>query len=206
MSYREPRLPSYPPGGPTAINSARPQRPPHAPLTQRMRTGHWIAIDCVVAAFSALFVLISVHRAFYGSGQMWLAIGLLMAAGVFIPVALRRRAPVMAFGGLLILAVLFGDMATGFLFPGAAVAAVSLVFLSAAYVLYTVTVTSSKRTGGAGLALGLALLVFIGGTARTRSEGAPAELVPVGLASVIAWMTGYSVRQRRLYLGRVEQQ
>ena len=92
------------------------------------------------------------------------------------------------------------------MFPGAAIAAVSLVFLSAAYVLYTVTVTSSRRTGGAALALALALLVFIGGTGRGRSEGAPAELVPVGLASVIAWMTGYSVRQRRLYVVRLQQQ
>jgi signal transduction histidine kinase len=206
MSYREPRLPPYPPGGPTAITSARPQRPPHAPLTQRMRTGHWIAIDCVVAAFSALFVLIAVHQAFARSAQMWLAIAMLTAAGVFIPVALRRRAPVPAFGALLILAVLFGDMARGLMFPGAAITADSLIFLSAAFVLYTVTVTSSRRTGGAALALALALLVFIGGTGRGRSEGAPAELVPVGLASVIAWMTGYSVRQRRLYVVRLQQQ
>ena len=204
QSYREPRLPSYPPGGPTA--GGRVPRPPHAPLTQRMRDGHWIAIDCVVAAFAALFVLISVHQAFLNTDQMWLAIGLLMAAGVFFPVALRRRAPVMAFGALLILAVLFGDMASGFMFPGAAITAVSLVFLSAAYVLYTVTVTSSRRTGGAALALALALLVFVGGTGRGRSEGAPAELVPVGLASVIAWMTGYSVRQRRLYVVRLQHQ
>jgi signal transduction histidine kinase len=204
MSHREPRLPSYPPGGPGA--AARMQRPPHAPLSQRMRDGHWIAIDCVVAAFAALFVLVSVHQAFLDSNQMWLAIGLMMAAGVFIPVALRRRAPVLAFGGLLILAVLFGDMARGFMFPGAAITADSLVFLSAAYVLYTVTVTSSRRTGGAALALALALLVFIGGTGRGRSEGAPAELVPVGLASVISWMTGYSVRQRRLYVVRLQQQ
>jgi signal transduction histidine kinase len=204
LSYREPRLPSYPPGGPTAVGRA--PRPPHAPLSQRMRDGHWIAIDCVVAAFAALFVLVSVHQAFLDSNQMWLAIGLMMAAGVFFPVALRRRAPVMAFGGLLILAVLFGDMARGFMFPGAAITAVSLVFLSAAYVLYTVTVTSSRRTGGAALALALALLVFVGGTGRGRSEGAPAQLVPVGLASVIAWMTGYSVRQRRLYVVRLQQQ
>jgi signal transduction histidine kinase len=203
LSHREPRLPSYPPGGPTAVGSGR---TPHAPLSQRMRTGHWVAIDCVVAAFAALFVLISVHQSFMDSNQMWLAIGLLMAAGVFFPVALRRRAPVMAFGGLLILAVLFGDMATGFMFPGAAVTAISLVFLSAAYVLYTVTVTSSRRTGGAALALALALIVFVGGTTRNRSEGAPSELVPVGLASVIAWMTGYSVRQRRLYVVRLQQQ
>ena len=97
-----------------------------------MRAGHWVAIDCVVAAFAALLVLISVYQSFIDSNQMWLPIGLLMAAGVFFPVALRRRAPVMAFGGLLILAVLFGDMATGFMFPGAAVTAISLVFLSAA--------------------------------------------------------------------------
>jgi hypothetical protein len=202
MSYREPRLPSYPPGGPSAITPARTQRPPHAPLTQRMQTGHWIAIDCAVAAFAALLVLFSVRQAFMHSAQMWLAVAMLTAAGVFIPVALRRRAPVPAFGALLILAVLFGDMARGLMFPGAAVTADSLIFLSAAFVLYTVTVTSSKRTGGAALALALALLVFIGGTARGRSDGAPGELVPVGLASVIAWMTGYSVRQRRLYVVR----
>src|SRR5579859_1869485 len=163
-----------------------------------MQNGHWIAIDSVVGGFAALLVLISVRQAFMNTDQMWLAIGLLTAAGVFIPVTLRRRAPVAAFGALLILAVLCGDMARGLLFPGAAVTADSIIFLSAAYALYTVTVTSSRRTGGAALALALALLVFIGGTGRGRSEGAPAELVPVGLASVIAWMTGYSVRQRRL--------
>ena len=206
LSHNEPRLPSYPPGGPGAVTPARPQRPPHAPLTQRMQTGHWIAIDCVVGGLAALLVLFSVRAAFMNSDQMWLAIGMLTAAGVFIPVTLRRRAPVPAFGALLILAVLFGDMARGLLFPGAAVTADSIIFLSAAYVLYTVTVTSSRRTGGAALALALALLVFIGGTGRGRSEGAPAELVPVGLASVIAWMTGYSVRQRRLYVVRLQQQ
>jgi signal transduction histidine kinase len=171
-----------------------------------MQTGHWIAIDCAVAAFAALLVLLLVRQAFLHSAQMWLAVAMLTAAGVFIPVALRRRAPVPAFGALLILAVLFGDMARGLMFPGAAVTADSLIFLSAAFVLYTVTVTSSKRTGGAALALALALLVFIGGTARGRNEGAPGELVPVGLASVIAWMTGYSVRQRRLYVVRLQQQ
>jgi signal transduction histidine kinase len=208
MAHNEPRLPSYPPGGPSAAAAApaRPQRPPHAPLTQRMQTGHWIAIDCVVGGLAALLVLFSVRAAFMNTDQMWLAIGLLTSAGVFIPVTLRRRAPVPAFGALLILAVLFGDMARGLLFPGAAVTADSIIFLSAAYVLYTVTVTSSRRTGGAALALALALLVFIGGTGRGRSEGAPAELVPVGLASVIAWMTGYSVRQRRLYVVRLQQQ
>ena len=138
---------------------------------------------------------------------MWLAIGLLMAAGVFIPVALRRRAPV---HGVRRPAhprrPVRGHGARAACSPARRSTADSLIFLSAAYVLYTVTVTSSRRTGGAALALALALLVFIGGTGRGRSEGAPAELVPVGLASVIAWMTGYSVRQRRLYVVRLQQQ
>jgi signal transduction histidine kinase len=203
-SYREPRLPSYPPGGPTAVGPARAQRPPHAPLTQRMRAGHWTAIDCAVAAVAALFVLIAVAHSFMG--PIWMPIGLLTAGGVFIPVALRRRAPAMAFGGLLILAVLFGDMATGFIYNNARTTVVALIFLSAAYVLYTVTVTSSRRTGGAALALALALLVFVGTTGRSRDNNAPAALTPVLLASVIAWMTGYSVRQRRLYVVRLQQQ
>ena len=202
--YREPRLPSYPPGGPGAVAPGRGQRPPHAPLTQRMRTGHWIAIDCAVAGFAALFVLIAVAHSFMG--PVWMPIGLLTGAGVFIPVALRRRAPAMAFGGLLILGVLFGDMSTGFSNGNSRTAVVALIFLSAAYVLYTVTVTSTRRTGGAALALALALLVFVGGTGRSRDQGAPAALIPVGLASVIAWMTGYSVRQRRLYVVRLQQQ
>ena len=103
--------------------TTRPQRPPHAPLTQRMGTGHWIAIDCVVAAFSALFVLISVRQAFMHTPRCGWRSRLLTAAGVFIPVALRRSAPVLAFGALLILAVLFGDMARGLMYPGAAITA-----------------------------------------------------------------------------------
>jgi signal transduction histidine kinase len=202
LSYREPRLPSYPPGGPAGPSRA--QRPPHAPLTQRMRTGHWVAIDCAVAAFAALFVLIAVAHSFIG--PVWMPIGLLTAAAVFLPVALRRRAPAMAFGGLLILGVLFADAASGFYYDNTRTVVVALIFLSAAYVLYTVTVTSTKRTGGAALALALALLVFVGGTGRSRDQGAPGALIPVGLASVIAWMTGYSVRQRRLYVVRLQQQ
>jgi len=182
------------------------QRPPHAPLTQRMRTGHWIAIDCVVAAISALLVVLAVNQVFMGTGHLWVPLSLLVGAAVFIPVALRRKAPVLAFGALLILGVLFSGTSSRIMFAGSVIVTVALIFLSAAYVLYTVTVTSTKRTGAAALALALALIVFVGGTARPRDEGALGALVPVGLASVITWMTGYSVRQRRLYVVRLQQQ
>ncbi len=121
-----------------------------------------------------------------------------MAVGVFVPVALRRRAPMVAFGGLLVLAVLLSGMA---------VAAAAVVFIAAAYVLYTVTLTSSKRTGVAALGLVLVLMVIITTTGRDHPAvvlGGP--YAPVALANVLAWTVGYSVRQRRLYVIRLQQQ
>jgi signal transduction histidine kinase len=164
-----------------------------------MRTGHWIAIDFVVAAFAALFVVATVHPyVLMHPGQAWFPIALLVAAGVFVPVALRRRAPMMAFGGLLVLAVMLS---------GLAIAAATVIFVAAAYALYAVTLTSSKRTGVAALGLVLALMVIITTTGRDRPPfvlgGAYAA---VALANVLAWTIGYSVRQRRLYVVRLQQQ
>ena len=83
-----------------------------------------------------------------------------------------------------------------------------MVFLAAAFVLYTVTVEGRKRTGAAALGLMLAVLVFLtvmAGSGPAHGEAAGA-FVPVALANVIAWMTGYSVRQRRLYVVTLQQQ
>jgi signal transduction histidine kinase len=203
MSYprREPRLPSYPPGGSAAVPAApsRAPRPPHPPLTQRMRTGHWIAIDFVMAAFTALLVvgLVRSSGVMYPGRPLFL-VGLLVAAGVFVPVALRRRAPTMAFGGLLILAVMLSGMT---------IAASAVIFLAAAYTLYAVTLTGSKRTGVAALGLVLALMVVITATGHHHPPfGLAGAYAPVALANVLAWTTGYSVRQRRLYVVRLQQQ
>ena len=164
-----------------------------------MRTGHWIAIDCVVAAFVAVFVLAAVRPDTVTTpGQGLFPIGVLVAAGVFVPVALRRRAPMMAFGGLVVLAVMLS---------GLTMAAAVVIFLAVAYALYAVVLTSSKRTGLAALGLVLGLMVIITTTARDRPPivlgGAYA---PVALANVLAWTVGYSVRQRRLYVVRLQQQ
>jgi hypothetical protein len=64
---------------------------------------------------------------------------LLLGVAVFVPVALRRLAPVAAFGALIILGVLLA--AEGFA-PG-------IVFLAAATVLSLVTATRNRRAGGA---------------------------------------------------------
>ena len=190
---REPgAYPAYP-------GSAEP-RPSRPPLTKRMRPVHWIAIDCVVGAFLAIIDGAQTGRSFPGGQAKWPLVLLFMAV-VFIPVALRRRAPNTAFGALLVLGVLMDRLSA---------AATATVFLGAAFVLYTVTVEGRKRTGAAALGLMLAVMVFLtvaGTTSRPRGgDAAGAVFVPVGLASVLAWMTGYSVRQRRLYVVTLQQQ
>ena len=173
---------------------------PSPPLTKRMRPVHWIAIDCVVAAFLAIIDGAQFGRNFPGGQARWPLVLLFMVV-VFIPVALRRRAPNTAFGALLILGVLVAKLSP---------AVTATAFLGAAFVLYTVTVEGRKRTGAAALGLVLAVMVFLaaaGSTGRPLgNDAAGAVFVPIALANVIAWMTGYSVRQRRLYVVTLQQQ
>jgi signal transduction histidine kinase len=163
-----------------------------------MRLIHWVAIDCVAGGFIAVSnAAVAVHN--FPSGRVRILLVLLFLVAVFIPVALRRRAPATAFGALVILGVLLSGLAP---------AVTGATFLAVAYVLYTLTVEGRRRTGAAALGLVLAILVFIGvtgGPPRARPAAA-GEFVPVALANVIAWMTGYSVRQRRLYVVTLQQQ
>src|ERR1700748_545237 len=89
--------PAYP-----GSEQARPARPP---LTKRMRPPHWIALDCLVGGFLALCsAAVTSQNIPRADGRIPLV--LLLMAVVFIPVALRRRAPTTAFGALVILGVL----------------------------------------------------------------------------------------------------
>src|ERR1700753_3602135 len=113
--------PAYP--GPVAPSPARP------PLTKRILRWHWITIGCVVGGFIALIDTAAFGKDLHWQGK-WPVI-LLFLVVVFIPMALRRRAPTTAFGALLILGVLLARMRPEV--PGT-------IFGGAAYVLYTVTV------------------------------------------------------------------
>jgi signal transduction histidine kinase len=199
---------SYPADGESSAYPAYPgtgdSRPARPPLTKRMRTGHWIAIDCAVALFAAICEAAVVSHNFV-TDHARLPLVLVFMAAVFLPVALRRRAPVTAFAALLILGVLLARLSP---------AVPAAVFLAATYVLYTVTVQARKRTGAASLALLLAVMIglAIAGTTPSGPGSVRANsidtgvFVPVGLAGVIAWMTGYSVRQRRRYVVTLQQQ
>jgi len=189
----------------------RPGRPQRPPLTKRLRTGHWIAIDCVVAAFATLFVVAVARQGMIQAGPTFgptqavvaprsaFPVVLLLAPGTFVPIALRRRAPVLAFGVLITLAsiVITADQNVRGV----------LLFLGAAYVLFTVTVTSSRRTGVAALALGIGVMTIVLVLDQQAASALDSGIVvPVAFAMVIAWIIGYSARQRRLYIVTLQHQ
>jgi len=193
MSYPRPEppaLPAYPDAGP-----GRPSRPPRPPLTKRMRRGHWIALDCVAGGLAAVAEMALVGQR---PGIVAVPAVLLLGVAVFVPVALRRLAPVAAFGALIILAVLLA--AEGFA-PG-------VVFLAAAYVLYLVTATSNRQTSGAalGLALVVMVLIMLADHRVSRNSGAAGLLIPAAFALIVCWIAGYSMRQRRLYAQMLQEQ
>jgi signal transduction histidine kinase len=169
-----------------------------APLTKRMRPGHWMAIDYAVGAAAALSAMFVLSRSIGTPPRLVAPTSVPLAAMVFFPVGLRRRGPVIAYGVLIAAAVITA---------GAGVAASILVFLAAAYVLYLVTVTSNRQTGAAALALALAAIgLIVVADKQLRGDGAGAAYLPIVFAEVIAWMTGYSVRQRRLYAQTLQHQ
>jgi signal transduction histidine kinase len=166
-----------------------------------MRPWHWMALDFMVGTVAGLSGMLAVVHAGAAatvqSGPVTIVQSvplptvalpprLLLAAMIIFPVGLRRRYPVQAFCALIVLAVLAAAAS-----PGGS----SVMFLAAAYVLYTVTVARNKQTGVAALTLALAVItvtVLLG----HHSNGV---YVVAAFALIIAWMTGYSVRQRRLY-------
>jgi hypothetical protein len=195
---------AYPRREPQPLPTYRPEgspRAPKPPLTKRMRRGHWIALDCAVAAIATVIVVAVVAHAEAGgprANRLEIPAALVVGAWVFVPVGLRRRAPVTAFGALVILAVLVAGSNT----VGAA-----LILLAAAYVLYLVATTSNRQTGAAALGLALAVMLLIAVfDHRIRFDGGAGPFVPVAFALVFAWMIGYSVRQRRLYAVTIQEQ
>jgi signal transduction histidine kinase len=160
-----------------------------------MRRGHWIALDCVAGGLAAVAEMALVGQR---PGIVAVPAVLLLGVAVFVPVALRRLAPVAAFGALIILAVLLA--AEGFA-PG-------VVFLAAAYVLYLVTATSNRQTSGAalGLALVVMVLIMLADHRVARNSGAAGLLIPAAFALIICWIAGYSMRQRRLYAQMLQEQ
>src|SRR6185437_13570435 len=179
-------LPSGPSGQPGPGVAARRLRPP---LTQRMRPGRWTAIDVVVGVLAGQSGVLAA-----GHDVVTLPSRLLLAAAIIAPVALRRRYPWPAFCALVIPAVIVTA-------AGLAVLAGPVLFLAAAYALYTVTVGGSRRASVAALLFALTVIlvtqILISVHQIPAGRGQASALAVFAL--IIAWTIGYSVRQRRRY-------
>ena len=164
-----------------------------------MRPGHWIAIDCVAGAVAALSTgLPSWAGTVPVRGPLLLLVTLALVVTVFAPVAFRRLRPVPAYGMLITVSVFAFDVFSARL--------ALLVLLSAAYVLYTVTVNASRRNGAAALGLALTLIVIFAAFASGARHTGSGIAIPVAFAMILSWMIGYSTRQRRLYADTLRDQ
>ena len=171
------------------------------PLTQRLSRRQWILLDCLVAVVTVMIMAGSVlasHRSEPAPRSVpMLVLGLLLAAAGGVPVALRRRRPLLALEALFALSVLLSLIQAR---DGLIVA------VPATYVLYTVAATSPRRT--AAIALGGALVTVTAETFRIwGSDGERAgSALPLALFLIISWGLGSAARQRRAYADGLQQQ
>ena len=193
----------------TIADEAARQRPP---LTKRLGPGQWSALDYIVGAVVGVILFVSIRRsvtqvaAFPGGVVRYQVLPLTWPLAMFlvavaaVAVALRRRRPVLMLGVLLAGSVLVTTL-TG---PdGGALT----YFLPVAYVLYLVAATYERRQAAVRvIAAVLATLVADAVLLELTGRGGFARggLVPVGLCVIIAWSAGYTVRQRRRYAVRLQ--
>jgi signal transduction histidine kinase len=193
-------------------NSEAPAGRQRPPLTNRLRPRHWAALDYVVGAVFGLILFATISRGVvraiespYGFPPLrplsltWpLAIFLVIVA--VVAVGMRRRRPAFMLGVLLAGSVI-ATMLTG---PqnGALT-----YFLPVAYVLYLVAATYEHRQAAVRVLIAVfatlladAVLIHLTGGGFIPSGG----LVSVALCVIIAWFTGYIVRQRRRYAVRLQ--
>src|SRR6266516_2799748 len=182
--------------------AARPAASPGPPLTMRIRRTHWVALDYILAAVCALIIFTTLSHGVALArlpvagwhARDWLPP--LLAVCLSIPVAIRRREPVLALAVILAacawVLVLRGEITRG-------------PFLPLAIVLYLVAATRGRRAALIALAASLALLTVQGVILSLAGRGA-GNAVGAGLILIICWMIGYSVRQRRGYAARLRQQ
>jgi len=192
----------------SGIPAAR-QRPP---LTKRLSPRHWAALDYVVGAVFGLILFTTIRRGVVETIESpygwvpyrpmvltWpLAIVLVLVA--VVAVGRRRRRPTVMLGVLLAGSVIV-TMLSGLRIGGL------IYFLPVAYVLYLVAATYEHRRAAARVLIAVfatlladAVLLHLTGSNADPNSG----LVSAALFVIIAWFTGYTVRQRRRYALRLQ--
>ncbi len=185
------------------------QRPP---LTKRLSPRHWAALDYVVGGVLGLILFANIRRGVVRAlvtpqgvvplrqvSLAWpLAIFLILVA--VLAVGMRRRHPGIMLGVLLAASVVVTTLA------GSGNSALTY-FLPIAYVLYLVAATYEHHQAAVRVLIAVfatlladAVLLHLAGNGFVPDGG----LVSAALCVIIAWFTGYIVRQRRRYAIRLQ--
>ena len=185
------------------------QRPP---LTKRLSPRHWAALDYGVGAVFGLILFATIRRAIvrgielpygvmpYRPLSLTWPLTLFLVMMAVVAVGMRRRRPVFMLG------VLLAGSVVVTLLVGPAPSTLAY-FLPVAYVLYLVAATYERRRAAARVLVAVfatlladAVLFHLTGTGFAPSG----PLVSVTLCVIVAWFTGYTVRQRRRYAIRLQ--
>ncbi len=185
------------------------QRPP---LTKRLSPRHWAALDYLVGAVFGLILFATIRRGAvqaiespyrflpYRSLSFTWPLAMLLVIVAVVAVGMRRRRPAIMLGVLLAGSVVVTTLI------GPENGALTY-FLPVAYVLYLVAATYEHRQAAVRVLIAVfatlvadAVLIYVTGGGFVPNGG----LVSVALCVIIAWFTGYIVRQRRRYAVRLQ--
>jgi signal transduction histidine kinase len=193
---------------PAAVPAAG-QRPP---LTKRLKPRHWAALDYVVGGVFGLILFTTIRPGLvqaiespygwvpYRPLALTWPLALFLVLMAVIAVGMRRRRPAFMLG------VLLADSVIVTTLTGPEAGALTY-FLPVAYVLYLVAATYEHRRAAARVLIAV-FATLLADAVLLRLTGG--EVVPDGglvsaaLCVIIAWFTGYIVRQRRRYALRLQ--
>ncbi|HEV2536356.1 MAG TPA: sensor histidine kinase [Streptosporangiaceae bacterium] len=180
---------------------------PRPPLTKRLGPRQWAALDYVVGAVFGLILLATIRRgvtqaienpygfAPYRPLTLTWPLALFLIVMTVVAVGMRRRRPAFMLGVLLAGSVVVTSL------TGPEVGTLAY-FLPVAYVLYLVAATYGHRQVAVRVLIAVFSALLADGVLIHLTGGGfflSGEVVPAALCVIIAWFTGYIVRQRRRY-------
>jgi signal transduction histidine kinase len=173
---------------------------PRPPLTGRLSpAGHAAVTWCAAAAFPVCVLLVvTLQRGTGGIGSSNTKLAVALAAGTALPFGLLRRWPLPA-----LVLILAGALAGAELFLHWAPRLCYLQFLAADLALCYIAAARPRRTSAAA---GLMTLIALGVMTAMQGRVNTDLLLVAALTTVLAWVAGSSLRQRRDYAAALRAQ
>jgi signal transduction histidine kinase len=180
----------------------------------RLKPRHWAALDYVFGAFIVVLLFATARPAmraqvvspagvgYVSQSAMGGPLILFLILGVGLATALRRRFP------LLVLGILLAASAAATAVDGRPVLG-PVFFIPAAYVLYLVAATYRRRRDAVWALAAVSVtmvadLELIG--IRDRNGFDQGSLLLLSLCMIVVWTVGYTMRQRRNYAVRLQEE